>query len=47
MDLKSLKQEMKEFGNGANACVVFDFGIVNHVKNLAKNLDFSFSLGGD
>ncbi len=45
MDLELLKQEMKEFGNGADACVVFDFGIINHAKNLAENLDFSFSLG--
>lgn len=45
MDLELLEKEMKEFGDGANACVVFDFGIINYSKNLEKNLDFSFSLG--
>lgn len=45
MDLEQLEKEMQEFGDGANACIVFDFGIINHAKNLAENLDFSFSLG--
>lgn len=45
MDLELLEKEMKEFGDGANACVVFDFGIINYSKNLRENLDFSFSLG--
>lgn len=40
MDLELLEKEMKEFGDGANACVVFDFGIMSY----AENLDFSFSL---
>lgn len=45
MDLELLEKEMKEFGDGADACVVFDFGIINYSKNLAENLEFSFSLG--
>lgn len=41
MDIRQIEKEMKEFGDGANACVVFDFGIINPLENL----DFSFSLG--
>lgn len=41
MDIRQIEKEMKEFGDGANACVVFDFGIINPLDNL----DFSFSLG--
>ena len=41
MDTRQIEKEMKEFGDGANACVVFDFGIMNQMENL----DFSFSLG--
>lgn len=41
MDLRQLEMEMEEFGNGANACIVFDFGIISYLENL----DFSFSLG--
>lgn len=41
MDLEQLEKEMQEFGNGANACIVFDFGIINYLESL----DFSFSLG--
>lgn len=41
MDVRQVKREMEEFGCGANACVVFDFGIINPLENL----DFSFSLG--
>lgn len=41
MDLRQLEVEMKEFGNGSNACIVFDFGIISYLENL----DFSFSLG--
>lgn len=41
MDLKLLEREMKEFGDEADACIVFDFGIMNDIENL----DFSFSLG--
>ena len=41
MDLEQLEKEMQEFGDGANACIVFDFGIINYLENL----DFSFSLG--
>lgn len=43
MDIRQIEKEMKEFGDGANACVVFDFGIINPLDNL----DFSFSLGMD
>lgn len=41
MDLEQLEKEIQEFGNGANACIVFDFGIINYLESL----DFSFSLG--
>lgn len=41
MDLRQLEMEMEEFGNGAEACIVFDFGIISYLENL----DFSFSLG--
>lgn len=41
MDVRQIEREMEEFGCGANACVVFDFGIINPLENL----DFSFSLG--
>lgn len=41
MDLEQLEKEMQEFGNGADACVIFDFGIISPLENL----DFSFSLG--
>jgi hypothetical protein len=41
MDLRQLEMEMKEFGNGANAFIVFDFGVISYLENL----DFSFSLG--
>ena len=41
MNLEQLEKEMQEFGNGANACIVFDFGIINYLEIL----DFSFSLG--
>lgn len=41
MDLRQLEMEMEEFGNGVDACIVFDFGIISYLENL----DFSFSLG--
>lgn len=41
MDLRQLEKEIKEFGNETDACIVFDFGIINPLENL----DFSFSLG--
>lgn len=41
MDLRQLEMETEEFGNGANACIVFDFGIISYLENL----NFSFSLG--